>query len=727
MTALPSFQDFFVALWQRQPFPWQLRLAAEVEDRGWPDLLDLPTGTGKTSALDLAIYCLAAAPLKMPRRTVLVVDRRIVVDQGAERARHILQSMRDAPTGPIKVVADKLRSLWQASEHDDPFAIAVMRGGMPRDNDWAKRPDQPVLGVSTIDQVGSRLLFRGYGVSSRSASIHAGLLGNDTLILLDEVHLAVPFTQTLAAIRERYQDKVEGLPDRFGMVRMSATAGAIEPSWRIFGLDDADRAHPVLSQRLTASKRAQLVSVRVVGDDEAAKRGVIAERVVKAALALQKQGATVVGVVVNRVDTARLAYRLLLDEHNRSSDEAILVTGRMRALDRDKLVRDVLMKRVGPRSERAATEMPLIVVATQCIEAGADLDFDGLVTECASLDALRQRFGRLDRQGYRRQTNAVIVGRSDAIATDSDDPIYGKALGATWHYLLSAAEESVVDFGISAMPTPATQNGGPRTDLLAPFLDAPVLLPAHVDAWTQTSPVPSFDPDISLWLHGPARASADVQIIWRSDLTLPNGPAVDPSQVEGAVLRLSTRRPSSLESITVPLAAARRWLACEPPSAMADVSAGEAEGSDEPRRKRGAERNAKVAALRWDGDSSAFVAAHEIRPGDVLVVPVSAGGIAAGSFDPQSKEAVADVGDLAQLRGRGVASLLSTPRRWRYGIWVKLRCFCRSLSMTSEWRTRASASLRGWKPGLLGPNGARVQIGSGQPSRGPSRLPTRTE
>lgn len=659
MNKMPSFHGFFEALWQREPFPWQVRLAAEVTDRGWPDLLDLPTSSGKTSALDVAIYCLAAAPLRLPRRTVLVVDRRIVVDQAAERARHILHAMRDVSTGPVKVVADRLRALWNASAEDDAFAIALMRGGMPRDNDWAKRPDQPVLGVSTVDQVGSRLLFRGYGVGPRSASIHAGLLGNDTLILLDEVHLAVPFTQTLAVIRERYQRKVDGLPQRFGVVRMSATAGPVEPAWRVFGLDDADRAHLVLAARLTASKRAELVPLRVTGDDEAEKRAVVAECVVKKALDLQKRGATVVGVVVNRVDTARLAYRLLRGSHEKGDDEVILVTGRMRAIDRDALVRETLLKRVGPRSDREPNEKPLVVVATQCIEAGADLDFDGLVTECASLDALRQRFGRLDRQGQRKQSAAIIVGRSDATGEGADDPIYGPALAATWRYLIDTAHAGFVDFGISAMPTPLSEDGSPRTDVLAPVSDAPVLLPAHVEAWAQTSPSPAFDPDIALWLHGPARLSADVQVVWRSDVTLPTDPG-DPS-ADVAIERLSARRPSSLESITVPLGAARRWLAGDSPVAIADVSVGDIENSDPPRRKREEPRNEPIVALRWSGDSSSFVKASAIKAGDVLVVPISKGGISAGSFDPDAKDEVVDVGDLAQLRGRGIASLLVNP------------------------------------------------------------------
>ena len=36
--------------------------------------------------------------------------------------------------------------------------------------------------------------------------------------------------------------------------------------------------------------------------------------------------------------------------------------------------------------------------------------------------------------------------------------------------------------------------------------DAPIVLPAYVDLWSQTSPVPSADPEVALFLHGPDRA-----------------------------------------------------------------------------------------------------------------------------------------------------------------------------------------------------------------------------
>jgi CRISPR-associated endonuclease/helicase Cas3 len=644
MTAAPSFGEFYSALHGgRSPFPWQVRLAEQVLRDGWPGLLDLPTGSGKTSALDVALYCLASAPATMPRRTILVVDRRIVVDQGADHARVLQRRLREADRGPMRWAADSLRALWNGSAEDAPFAVSVMRGGMPRDNDWARRPDQPVFGVSTIDQVGSRLLFRGYGVAPRSASIHAGLLGNDLLILLDEVHLAIPFAQTLHAIHQRYRPRVPGLPERFHVVQMSATPGTAPPDSVTFSIDDADRGDPTLGKRLAASKLARLVSIKVTGTDEQRKRLAVAERAVSEAIALQEAGANVVGLVVNRVDTARIALSLL--ERQRARTDALLVTGRMRPIDRDRVVGTQLLPRAGAGRDRGQ-DRKLVVVATQCIEAGADLDFDALVTECASIDALRQRFGRVDRRGELQRSASVVLGRSDEVAEGAADPIYGSALAATWAWLGKLATNGAVDFGIASFSA-----HGVSMDLIAPHLDAPVTLPAHLDAWAQTSPVPSTDPDVAPWLHGPRSNAADVQIVWRV------GAEPTETNLEPLIQRLLACRPSALEAVTIPLAAGRRWLAGDPSSAIADVVAGDAEDSDAIVRRRRDERGRVPVAVRWNAEDSELVAADDIRPGDILVVDCQRGGLAADSFDPDVPGTVVDLGDLAQLRGRGLASL----------------------------------------------------------------------
>lgn len=642
----PSFEAFYEAVHGYAPYPWQRRLAAEVLERTWTGLLlDIPTGAGKTSALDVAVYCLARDPQRMPRRTVLVVDRRIVVDQVADHARAIQRGL-EAPAGAGHEVGLALRRISGDPEPESPaLQVAVMRGGMPRDNDWARWPTMPVLGVSTVDQVGSRLLFRGYGVSSMSASIHAGLIGNDTLILLDEVHLAVPFAQTLDAIQRRYRRTTVALPTRFEVVAMSATVREAKP--RRFEIGPEDRATKRLADVLSASKQARLVEVKVTGDDEARKRSVIARQAVEYAVALQQAGAPVVAIVVNRVDTARLATA----ELKRSGHAVLLITGRMRPIERDEKVRTELKRCVIAGRDRAVAE-PLVVVATQCIEAGADLDFDGIVTECASLDALRQRFGRVDRRGVLGSSRSVILGRSDLIAPGAEDPVYGEAIAYTWDWLERIATDHVVDFGIQALPPATDVHGAAEPRVLAPAIDAPTLLPAHLDAWAQTSLRIEPDPDVGHWLHGPQRPDSDVQVVWR---VIP--PAIESSSRKDrrCTERLEAVRPSTLEAITVPIGAAKRWLGGGEALGIADTVAGGERDEEEWRDRHAVEPVHRF--VRWSDGAAEVIKLRELRPGDVLVVDVSSGGIARGSFDPDAKLAVVDLGDLAQLRGRGIATL----------------------------------------------------------------------
>src|SRR5207245_7381806 len=131
------------------------------------------------------------------------------------------------------------------------------------------------------------------------------------------------------------------------------------------------------------------------------------ERTVRCQLA-KNDKVQVVGIVVNRVASARKIFDTLRQAHQA---EAVLLTGSVRPFDRDRLLEKWLEKMRAGRNRAINAAEKLFVVATQTVEVGANLDFDALVTEAASLDALRQRFGRLDRLVVLKSTQAVIVTR----------------------------------------------------------------------------------------------------------------------------------------------------------------------------------------------------------------------------------------------------------------------------------------------------------------------------
>ncbi len=615
-----GFAAFFRDIHGCEPFPWQRRLTAQVLNRrAWPKVIDLPTGTGKTSVLDTAVFAMAMQPEAAPRRIVFVIDRRIVVDQVCERAQRIRERIKAADTQVLKSIRDRLQTLSDG----EPLGVAALRGGIPIDGAWTHRPDQPWVLVSTVDQFGSRLLFRGYGVSSGMRPIHAGLAGNDCLVILDEVHLSVPFAQTLARASALRSGP---LPRRFAVIEMSATPS--DQTTERFTLDSNTDLNECaeLRRRVTARKRAALVTVR--------NREAIPAAVLKIINSVRKNKCPVrsVGVVVNRVRTARETYSTLASASYRTH----LITGRMRPLDRVDAL-DRIRPVVDPDGDQREDGLT-VVVATQAIEVGADFSFDALVTECAAVDSLRQRFGRLDRRGSHAErtgcpAQAWIIGPKSIVGSKKPDLIYGESVKATWDELEHRSENDEL---LDVSPTALRDFPGNAT---APRTSAPLLLRTHLDAWVQTRPEPTVQPPVDWFLHGINRNHpADVSVLWRSDRS-------------SEALRLVP--PRQAEFIQMPVGAVKAWLTGQSEVDIAD--AGEVPESEVFHNLAKSHTNDWV---RWGGfgeGADDTVRIGDIRPGDVLVVAPECGGLTAGTWDPSSEERVADLGDAAQIEsGRRV-------------------------------------------------------------------------
>jgi len=269
-----------------------------------------------------------------------------------------------------------------------------------------------------------------------------------------------------------------------------------------------------------------------------------------------------------------------------------------------------------------------------------------MITEIAPLDALRQRFGRLDRLGERAGRSGLATpefagaivaaaGQVDADGAgnaDWPDPVYGHALARTWAWLIAAAsgDPPGFDFGIEALE-PRLPEGDELARLCTDTARAYPLLPAHLDLLTQTSPPAAPEPEISAFLHGNATASPDVTLVWRCDL-----PEDDP---DVWVDRITVQPPCAGEGCATPVWDLRRWLAA-PASAAED--AGDVEGV----ALSGPDARGGRLVLRWRGANEAEVVdAARLAPGDVAVLPSAYGGCDEFGWNPAGGRPVTDIGD----------------------------------------------------------------------------------
>jgi CRISPR-associated endonuclease Cas1 len=351
-----------------------------------------------------------------------------------------------------------------------------------------------------------------------------------------------------------------------------------------------------------------------------------------------------VAVVVNRVDVARRVFERIRKlvkgtaEDGSVEAEVVLLTGRVRPLHRDRIINRLRDLKLFAEPKRGDPPKPIILVATQTIEAGADLDVDALVTEIAPLDCLRQRFGRLDRLGERRESKAAILShKKSSKEWKSIEKVYGQAARATADWLDAVKDKKGgIDFGIEAFEPilqkfTAAESEPKIEDLIARRADAPVLLPVYADLWATTSPAPSATPEPALFLHGPSIA-ADVQIVWRADIDL--------DDVAAANISLDLCPPASLEALPVPIWAAQRWLDARDSAPFADV----VERAPEEDHERG-----EPNCLRYDrdlpeGECWSKVESSVLRPGDRIVVPCRSGGCDEWGWNPDSKDEVVDLG-----------------------------------------------------------------------------------
>ncbi|MFI7101453.1 type I-U CRISPR-associated helicase/endonuclease Cas3 [Streptomyces sp. NPDC050161] len=648
-----DFDAFYRAVHGYAPFPWQSAYVRSVAEGGqWRDL-DVPTGLGKTSLIDGWVFLLAwqtagGGPRTVPLRLFSVVDRRLIVDQAYEHARTLQRALTHAPSDSVP--GRVAQALTRLGGEELPLEVVRMRGGVDWASRWLRSPAQPAVVISTVDQYGSRLLFRGYHSTPRMRPIDAALCGMDALLAIDEAHLSLPLLTTAldcAAYQRTATDPV--LAGRgVQVVSLSATA-ATDADRPRHHITDADRAHPVAGPRLNAQRRVTALDARALAPKKpAAAFAQAAERALQALLPLIKR--PVIGVVANTIHTARTTHQALAA---REDLDVVLLVGRSRTTDRDLLLAGPLLRELldGPSPERTR---PLVVVATQTVEVGLDISLGGLITENASLAALIQRLGRLDRTGAHPLAPAVVIRAGDQ--EPDDIPVYGSAADATWQWLthhtpaLDITEQSHTTLhdhfaaGLLVNPTTLpTLLGGVDTDPLntaAPL--TPVVHRTLVDSWARTSPTPVPDQEPGPFLHGLDTSPQDVHVLWRADLTTTPDGQLD---WEHWVRHMAQVPPHPAETVAVPARQLRRFLT--QPTAADTTS--DLEGAPEaPAVPDTKGPPAMAPVLRFDESDGTWAPATrpgDIRPGDTVVLPSHYSGHDAYGWSGAPGAPVADLGD----------------------------------------------------------------------------------
>ena len=419
----------------------------------------------------------------MPRRLVWVVDRRVVVDQATEEAERILERL-DAPE--LAAVRMALASL---SVSGDPLAISTLRGERADNRLWSEDPSRPAIIVGTVDMIGSRLLFSGYGVSRRWRARQAALLARDTLLVNDEAHLTPAFSKLIKEIESRVTEETDSeQPLRF--LKLSATQRGEADEVPFPGsLDEDEAEHEVFRKRYRAVKRLKLVA----SDD--------AKAIEK--LAIESKGRTI--VFVKTPEKARKIARAIESARKPVAGDVPLITGEQRGKERDELIATEAFRRF---LEGAAPTADCWLVATSAGEVGVNISCDRLISEFDTADHLLQRFGRLNRFGETDGTATVIYSPKALKSNKASE-----AERQTLKYLQS------LDGDVSPKTLRAKS---PPPDCLSPEPRCAPVLPWHIDVWSMTSLTdkdwPSR-PEVGPWLRGDdADSPPETYVCWRQDV-----------------------------------------------------------------------------------------------------------------------------------------------------------------------------------------------------------------
>jgi CRISPR-associated endonuclease/helicase Cas3 len=641
------FSEFFAPLHDgHEPFAWQERLLDVLLERGgWPERMVAPTGAGKTAAIDVHVFAVALTAgsdrPRLPRRLAMVVARRVLVDDQYEHAEKLQRALAEPTNGALAEVAARLWDLCpppsqrETTPPPSPLLVARLRGGAAPSREWRDHPSACAVICGTPDMWGSRLLFGGYGSARRARPREAGLLALDAAVVVDEAHLSRQLLTTARRVSQLVPVAEEPVPvPALQVVETTATPAGLhrtpgegEAASETIGGDDPNQAlqvgvseqdladEPVLRDRLCRPKPVTLVPVADWPAGTAVQRRRVAARLADQVMTLLGAAwpggspAHTAGCYVNTVPMA-VDVASTLRARTRPDGtrvRVVVVCGQTRPADLQRLREE----HPGVLDVNGSSDVD-VLVTTQSLEVGVDLDLAAVVTELAPGSALVQRAGRVNRRG-RRDSGQVHVIVPDRKLTDrSRSGPYGThelAAALEWVRGRAADPAGMAPWAIRLTPPPPAA----RRRML---FQRPEI--ADLWHWARTGDELAAEPELDLWLAEDFDQDSSAGLVVRDAM---------PAEAADAVSLIRLLPPQDREIFTVSLRAARAIVT----EAVRGLDNADPDDAAAP-----------PLAVRVRGEDIAVIDPErvDVKPGDIVVIdsrtaaftPSTSG--TAGGFSP---------------------------------------------------------------------------------------------
>jgi len=303
---------------------------------------------------------------------------------------------------------------------------------------------------------------------------------------------------------------VEKLPwPKLQVMELTATSRG---SGTVFALSDKDRAAPEVRKRIEAKKAIYL------HENKEPKK--LADEVADLALK-HKDSDRAVLVFVRKVDDVDRIVKKL------PTGSAEQLTGTLRGMERDRLVRRPIFQRFLPESSRDKDVAPakgtVYLVCTSAGEVGVNISADHLACDVSTFESTAQRFGRVNRFGNCDDTRIDIVYPNEF--DDSD---------------LDARRKKTLDLllQLNGNASPAALAALDSEARIAAFAPPPTVLPTSdilFDAWALTTirgRLPGR-PMVEPYLHGISGwEPPETQVAWREEVGVISGGLLDECKPE---------------------------------------------------------------------------------------------------------------------------------------------------------------------------------------------------